>query len=278
MGKGKDRDRGGRDGEFKKPWKYYSTAIPGTSGERLWLNKDGGAAAGRDEVDPEWAGGYGFDGYQAYKNRTATKRSAEKLNNYLDRTGNSLKPGKGMAVVDHKAVWIKPEQRFGSGPGINLDVAEGFREYVPIYGAVSGSGGGGDGSGGGGGKSGKKDKTDKGTEDSGAFEGTDEANAVLDSGEFDTTARPTYGEEFLQDYINADEDLGADPEAPILQQSASASSSLASGYPEESGWTPPVYDGSSSSGGNSAEDDEELSRSFAASADFRERLFQAVGA
>ena len=287
MGNRNDRDRRGggrgdrRDDGPKKPWKAYSTAIPGQSGERLWLNKKGGVA-NNDEVKPEWAGEYGMQGHQAWKNRTATTRSAEKLNNYLDRTGYSLKPGKGMAVVDHQPLWIRPEQRFSTartGSGVNTEVAEGFREYVPIYGPA------------GGGKGGKgKPERERGSKgekpgapgDAGyeSFGGSDAANEAIESGLFDAPARPTYGESFLKDYMNAGEDPGPDGNAPIMQLS-SPSRPLRDGYPSEDDWTPPRTDGSENwniTPGGTPEDNEELSRTFAASAAFRERLHQMVGA
>lgn len=280
MGNRKDRGEDSRDTDRddgpKKPWKAYSTAIPGTSGERLWLNKKGGVA-NNDEVKPEWAGEYGMQGHQAWKNRTATTRSAEKLNNYLDRTGYSLKPGKGMAVVDHQPLWIRPEQRFGGGPGIRMDVAEGFREYVPIYGQVQAA------------KGGKRDKKEEapaehsGGEGGGgapeAFGGSEEANRLIREGTFDVPPRPTYGESFLQDYMNAGEDEGPDGNAPIMQPS-SPSRPLRDGYPSEGDWTPPRNDGSENwniTPGGTPEDNEELSRTFAASQAFRDRLFQMVG-
>lgn len=281
-----DGGRGGsRDDGPKKPWKHYSTAIPGQSGERLWLNKDGGVA-NNDQVKPEWAGEYGMQGHQAWKNRTATTRSAEKLNNYLDRTGYSLKPGKGMAVVDHQPLWIRPQERFGAGKvtggGLNTEVAEGFREYVPIYGPAGGSKGGGGGKDGPGRERGSKGEQ-PGTAGEGgyaSFGGSDAANEAIESGLFDAPARPTYGESFLKDYMNAGEDKGPDANAPIMQPS-SPSRPLRDGYPSEDDWTPPRTDGSENwniTPGGTPEDNDELSRTFAASAAFRERLHQMVGA
>lgn len=265
----------GEDSGPKKPWKHYSTAIPGQSGERLWLNKKGGVA-NNDQVKPEWAGEYGMQGHQAWKNRTATTRSAEKLNNYLDRTGYSLKPGKGMAVVDHRPLWIKEKERFRTGPGINTEVAEGFREYVPIYGQVQAA------------KGGKRKKPEEPSAEHGggegggapeAFGGSEEANRLIREGTFDVPPRPTYGESFLKDYMNAGEDEGPDGNAPIMQPS-SPSRPLRDGYPSESDWTPPRTDGSENwniTPGGTPEDNEELSRTFAASQAFRDRLFQMVG-
>jgi hypothetical protein len=283
-GDGRDR-RDGRDGRNrrdgdreKKPWQRHSVELPGTSGQRLWLNEDGGVAARGGDVDPEWKGEYGVP---SWRNRMAGGKSADKLNAYLDRTGYSLKGGKGAPVVGYKRIDIEADSAGAvmpwlfDGAGSRLENRPGSTEYVPIYGERTRGGDGGNGRGDGRGdkdKNKNKDKN-KGGEIEGAFDGTDEANAAINSGMFDVPYRPTWGEEFLRDYT--DREVGGEMinvNAPIMQPNP-ALGDLDDGYPSSSDWTVPATgSGSTSTGGSSTADDEELARTFAASAAFRNEL------
>ena len=288
-GWGGSGNRGGGGEEDRKPWITRSVALPGTSGNRVWTNEDGGIAARNSDIDGVL---YGVKdgGLQAYRNRMATAQSAEKLNRYLEKTGYSLQGGKGQAVVGYRPITLEATN-FGALPflnayqgGIDGD-APGSREYVPIYGAAPQKA-----------KKPKKPKAPEAGRDSGGgggeaggggFGGSEEANRLIREGTFDVPARPTYGEEFLQDYM-ADRDSsngggdssGPDPNAPVMRVNGSYGS-LRDGYPSERDWTPPRNDGSENwniTPGGTPEDNEELSRTFAASQAFRDRLMGMVGA
>jgi hypothetical protein len=281
---------GGSSGgeEDRKPWITHSVALPGTSGQRIWTNEDGGIAARNSDIDGVMAD-VQYGGLQAFRNRMATTQSAEKLNRYLEKTGYSLQGGKGQAVVGYRPVTLEGTN-YGANPylssyggGIDGDWP-GSREYVPIYGAAP--------------QKAKKPKQPDAPEvgrDSGggggepppaSFGGSEEANRLIREGTFDVPARPTYGEEFLQDYM-ADRDSsngggdtsGPDPNAPVMQVNGSYGS-LRDGYPRAGDWSPPRNDGSENwniTPGGTPEDNAELTRTFAASQAFRDRLFGMVG-
>lgn len=268
----RDRDRGP-----KKPWQRYSVELSGSSGERLWLTKDGDVAWRNSDVKPEWGGEYGI---QSWENRMATGSSAQKLNKYLERNPEySLKGGKGASVVGYRPINIESKERFsvGMGSGGSMDSVPGSREYVAIYGP-SGKGGKGDSGyerpGGGSGRGGESAAGEA------YYGGTDAANDAINSGIFDAPGRPTYGEEFLADYINAPPDMGPDPNAPIMQPREPISP-LADGYPrddEYSSGDSDVADATANSWQftpvSMTEEDDEMSRTFAASAAFRDQLNQ----
>lgn len=149
-----DSRGGGQDD--KKPWISRSVQLPGTSGYRLWTNEDGGVAARNKDVEGA-LNGVQFGGLDAYKNRMATARSADKLNKYLEKTGYSLEGGKGQTVVGYRPITLE-RTSFGGVPYMNsyqggLDgELPGGVEYVAIY-------------------SGKAPKKDGGKKDNGGEEG-----------------------------------------------------------------------------------------------------------
>jgi hypothetical protein len=275
-----DRNRGGggadsRDEREQKAWKQHSTKLPGTSGHRLWLNKDGGVAGRDSDINTDWMDT--DDGMGWRYNRQATAHSADKLNRYLERSGNSLRGGKGAPIVDYKEVHLEPTRTGGApwmwarGGAIGDGELPGGKEFVPIYGARPE-------------RERERDRDrdrkrpespQEPTASTNHFGGSDAANEAINSGLFDVPARPTWGEEFLRDYTSrATGSDGINSDAPIMQSSTSPGS-IRDGYPSSSDWTPPRTDGSESwnvSPGGTPEDNEELSRTFAASAAFRDRL------
>jgi hypothetical protein len=127
----------GNGGEDNKPWKTRSVQLPGTSGYRLWTNEDGGVAARNSDIDGVMAD-VQFGGLQAFRNRMATKQSAEKLNKYLEKTGYSLEGGKGRTVVGYRPIEVE-RTNYGANPylssyqgGLDGDLPGGT-EYVAIY-------------------------------------------------------------------------------------------------------------------------------------------------
>lgn len=138
-----------------KAWKQYSTELTSSPGHRVWLDKNGGIAARNSDIKSEWLDV--DEGFGWRYNRMATAKSADKLNDYLKRTGYSLQPGDDKAVVGYQKVTLERTRNGGMpwmwSPGNAQSDGEipGGKEYLPIYGTVNkAKKGGGDESGGGG--------------------------------------------------------------------------------------------------------------------------------
>lgn len=146
------------------PKRIQYANLPGTSGQRVYLNASGTGLATDGQLDYLRDVKNGLGSQYGGQYRVATDGSAERINNYLKENNFRLKPGKNpenWAIVDNKQITVQsqatalPWMASGGGSGANAGGGaplEQGKEYVAIYGRVGGGKGNRQGSGGSGGR------------------------------------------------------------------------------------------------------------------------------
>lgn len=133
------------------PKRIQYANLPGTSGQRVYLNASGTGLATGGELDYLRDVKNGLGSQYSGQYREATKGSAERINNYLQENNFRLKPGKNpenWAIVDNKQITV--QRSADALPWMASGELEQGKEYVAIYGRVGGGEGNRQGSGGGG--------------------------------------------------------------------------------------------------------------------------------
>jgi hypothetical protein len=211
-GKNKGNDSGKKD---QKAWKQNSVSLPGTSGHRIWLNKDGGIAGLDKDIKDSWTNP--DEGFGWRYNRQATNKSAQKINDYLERSGNTLRGDKGAPIIGFKEVHLERTATGGVpwmwAPGNAMSSGElpGGKEYVAIYaGKVKKDGG-------------KKDggKKDGGGEESGGGGESwrPSSDDLTGGGASERPVRSTVDVPEIQDW-NIEEQIAEQDAAAIAEQAA----------------------------------------------------------
>lgn len=131
------------------PKRIQYANLPGTSGQRIYLNASGTGLATDGQLDylRDVKNGYGSQYSGQY--RVATDGSAERINNYLKENNFRLKPGKNpenWAIVDNKQITVQRQPEAlpwmsSSGSGASAGAGPGLeqgKEYVAIYGRING--------------------------------------------------------------------------------------------------------------------------------------------
>ena len=272
----------GKSNDKKQGWQDNFLQLPGTDGQKAWLN-DKGRLTSNSSI--QWD--HGWEAHGA--GRFVDGDSEKEINKYLDKHPNYSLQSNGKApVVGYKQVDLQRGWDMRMGWARGSEIVGPTSTYIPIYGQAprplklekeeprrESSGGGSSSS-----------SSGSGSGSTGSTPASNASSNIRRNGVFDVPARPAGA--FADDFFSPGGSTpaavptgndGINANAPIF--SANRLSGLSDGYPRNvpevprSNWADALSAAQSSNQGAFAGDtDDDANQRFAASARFRDSLYQ----